>query len=140
MAFPNNYFDKIYSIAVFHHIPSKEFRRRFLEETRRVLKPGGLLILTCWNLWQKPKTRRLIFEFILKKIFCLSKLDLFDIQMDWWGMPSCYFHCFTKKELEKVVKKAGFKIIKSGEFLVGFKKGSIPSLANSNFYLVAKKG
>jgi len=140
LPFPNNFFDKVYAIAVLHHIPSKAFRQRFLEETKRVLKPGSLLILTCWNLWQKPKIRRLIFKFTLKKIFCLSKLDFFDIQMNWWGMPSCYFHCFTKKELVKAVKESGFEIIKRGEFLVGIEKKFAPRFPNSNLYIVAKKG
>jgi len=140
LPFPNNYFDKVYAIAILHHIPSKEFRQRFLEEAKRVLKPRGLLILTCWNLWQKPKIRRLIFKFTLKKIFCLSKLDFFDIQMNWWGIPSYYFHCFTKRELVKVVKKSGFEIIKTGEFLVGIEKKFAPRFPNSNLYIVAKKG
>ncbi|PJB09259.1 hypothetical protein CO121_00925, partial [bacterium (Candidatus Gribaldobacteria) CG_4_9_14_3_um_filter_36_15] len=53
LPFPNNYFDKIYSIAVLHHIPSKQLRLQFLKEARRVLKLNGLLILTVW----KPKSK-----------------------------------------------------------------------------------
>ena len=45
LPFPDNYFDKIYSISVLHNIPSTEFQLRYLKEARRVLKPGGLLIL-----------------------------------------------------------------------------------------------
>jgi len=54
LPFPNNYFDKIYSIAVLHHIPSKQFRLQFLQEARRVLKSNGLLILTVWE----PKSKK----------------------------------------------------------------------------------
>ena len=36
-------FDFVYSYAVFQHIPSREVVFRYLEETRRVLKPGGVL-------------------------------------------------------------------------------------------------
>lgn len=36
-------FDFVYSYAVFQHIPSREVVFRYLEEARRVLKPGGVL-------------------------------------------------------------------------------------------------
>ena len=41
--FEDNYFDFVYSYAVFQHIPSHEVVFRYLEEARRVLKPGGIL-------------------------------------------------------------------------------------------------
>ena len=40
---PHETFDFVYSYAVFQHIPSREVVFRYLEETRRVLKPGGVL-------------------------------------------------------------------------------------------------
>jgi len=51
LPFPNNYFDKIYSIAVLHHIPSEKFRIQFFEEARRILKPNGFFIpsFICCN-------------------------------------------------------------------------------------------
>lgn len=139
LPFPNNYFDKVYSIAVFHHIPSLEFRLQFLKEARRVLKPERILILTVWNLWRKRKIRKLIYKFAFLKIFGKSKLDFKDILMDWQGMSDCYFHCFTKNELKKLVKKVGFNIIKEGEILVGLGRKKRAKLLNSNFYIVAKK-
>lgn len=139
LPFPNNYFDKIYSIAVLHHIPSKQFRLQFLKETRRILKPNGLLILTVWDLWQKCRTRSSIFKFNLLKISGKSKLDLRDILMDWQRMPSCYFHCFTKKELVKAVEDADFKLIREGEILIGAERRALPKLPNSNFYVIAQK-
>lgn len=39
--FRDEMFDFVYSYAVFQHIPSREVVFRYLEETRRVLKPGG---------------------------------------------------------------------------------------------------
>lgn len=41
--FPDDTFDFVYSYAVFQHIPSREVVFRYLEESRRVLKPGGIL-------------------------------------------------------------------------------------------------
>ena len=42
-AFQPRYFDFVYSYAVFQHIPSIEVVSRYLEESARVLKPGGVL-------------------------------------------------------------------------------------------------
>jgi cyclopropane fatty-acyl-phospholipid synthase-like methyltransferase len=39
----SDYFDFVYSYAVFQHIPSKEVVFQYLSEARRVLKPGGIL-------------------------------------------------------------------------------------------------
>jgi SAM-dependent methyltransferase len=42
-AFEASYFDFVYSYAVFQHIPSIAVVSRYLEESARVLKPGGVL-------------------------------------------------------------------------------------------------
>ena len=44
-AFPDDSFDRVVSVSVFEHIP-EEALGPLLEEVRRVLKPGGLLVLT----------------------------------------------------------------------------------------------
>lgn len=134
LPFSNSYFDKIYSIATLHHIPSQELRMQFLKEAQRTLKPEGILILTVWNLWSKPKFRKVIFKSALSKIFGKSKLDFKDIIIPWWGMPQYYFHCFTKSELERLVRKAGFRIKKIGEIIIPQGKNF-----NSNFYIIADK-
>jgi ubiquinone/menaquinone biosynthesis C-methylase UbiE len=139
LPYPNNFFDRIYSIAVLHHIPSEGFRLQFLREAKRILKPEGLLILTVWNLWQKTKIRKLIFKFTLLKIFGKTKLDFKDILMNWQGMEDCYFHCFIKRELRKLVEKTTFDFMENGEILVGSEKKKFPKLPNSNFYIIAKK-
>ncbi len=40
--FPDEYFDFVYSYAVFQHIPSHDVVFSYLRETIRVLKPGGI--------------------------------------------------------------------------------------------------
>ncbi len=133
LPFSNGYFDIIYSIAVFHHIPSNDFRIEFLKEAKRVLKSSGFLILTVW----KPKDKQERFlraKFLIKKIFCLSKLDFGDVIEPWFGKNKGerYFHCFSKRELAKLAKKSGFEIVKSG--IIKNEKGN-----RQNIYLVAKK-
>lgn len=53
--FPPDYFDFVYSYAVFQHIPSAEVVLSYLRETVRVLKPGGLARLQINGL---PRTER----------------------------------------------------------------------------------
>jgi len=130
LPFPDNYFDKVYSIAVLHQIPSEEFRLQFLKEARRVLRQDGLLILTVWNLW--PRFSKLIFKFALLKLFGRSKLDFKDILKPAYNKIQLYFHCFTKGELENLVKKSNFKIKE-----IGILKR--PETKESNIYLIAQK-
>ena len=131
LSFPNNFFDKVYSIAVLHHIPSEQFRIQFLKEARRVLKSGGLLILTVWKFHQ-PKELLLLFKYTLQKVIGKSKLDYKDILEPWGKKTERFYRWFSKKELQDLVRKAGFKIEKSGT--TKNKKGN-----RQNIYIVAKK-
>jgi ubiquinone/menaquinone biosynthesis C-methylase UbiE len=44
-AYPNNYFDMIYGISVFTHIPSIK-QKEWVEEMYRIIKPSGILLVT----------------------------------------------------------------------------------------------
>jgi ubiquinone/menaquinone biosynthesis C-methylase UbiE len=134
LPFENNYFDGIYSIAVLHHIPSNDFRLKFLQEVKRVLKSGGIFVLTVW----KPKDKQEKFlkvKFLFKKVFGLAYgLDFRDVVEPWFNnnKGERYFHCFTKAELTKLVWQAGFEILKSGT--IQNEKGN-----RQNLYFVVKK-
>jgi len=132
LPFEKEFFDKVYAIAVFHHLPSEKIRISVLREIKRVLKKEGILILTVWNLRKKWKTKKLILKFFILKILGKTKLDFGDVLMDWMGAKDFYFHCFSKKELENLMFQTSFDIIKIGEFFVKKKE-------NSNLYLVAQK-
>lgn len=114
LPFSDNFFDKIFSIRVIAHIPSRDFRLQFLKEIKRVLKPEGLLILTTWYLWNLKFKRNffLMLKNIFLKIIGKSKLDFGDAFIPWQNKIWRYYHYFTKKELKKLVLKAGFKIEK----------------------------
>lgn len=133
LPFEDTSFDKAFSIAVLHHIPSVELRLKFLSEAKRVLKPGGLLILTVWGLWWRPVVWWNVIRFLFLKIFRKTKLDFKDIFVPWQKTLGRYIHCFTKSELKQLVEKAGFKVIEVGTLP---KKES----KNYNIYLVAEKG
>lgn len=131
LPFKENSFDKIYSIAVFHHIPSKELRIKFLKECQRVLKKDGKLILTVWKFHNK-KERHLLLRYTILKIIGKSKLDFKDILEPWGNQTLRYYRWFSRRELTRLVKSTGFKIEKTG--IIKNTRGS-----RQNFYLIARK-
>lgn len=133
LPFESNFFDIVYSLAVLHHIPSVALREQFLQEAKRVVKPGGFVILTVWR--PKNKAEKWIFwKFFLKKVFGYSQLDFGDVIEPWFGKNKGerYYHCFTKKELFRLAKKTGLKIEKIGTIGTNVK-------AHNNIYLIAQK-
>ncbi len=50
LSYEDDSFDVIYAIASFHHLGDKETRLEALQEIKRVLAPGGTLVMTNWNL------------------------------------------------------------------------------------------
>ena len=119
LAFPDNFFNKIISVAVFHHFPEK-CAREMARELFRITKPGGAVIVTAWNLWQK-KRRRNIFNLsaLTGKVFQAGEYAGFgfgDILVpfrDNQGRVFKRYHrAYTKKSLSEVFLSAGFEIEK----------------------------
>jgi len=99
LPYPSKIFDWAISVATYHHIRYKEERLVALHELRRVLKPGGEAFITVWNRWQ-PR-----FQFIRK-----------EVAVPWQAKDKTlyrYYYLFSYPELEKLVKDAGFRILKS---------------------------
>jgi len=97
-------FAKILSVATLHHLPTRENRLAFLREVKRVLKPNGRALITCWYRWQARHLPRAIFtQNVHKK----------------WGRASRYlpagksakspilryYHLFSKRELAKLARQ-----------------------------------
>jgi len=108
LPFPGNFFDKVFSIAVLHHIPSKELRLQFLKETKRVLRPKGLVILSVWDFSFSKK-----LNFLIKSIFLKFRrnMDFGDTFIPWGNDLLRYVHVFSKKEIGSLFKESGFKIV-----------------------------
>ncbi len=131
LPFENNYFDFVISIAVFHHMPSEKIRLKFLNEARRVLKSGGKLKLSVWDLLSTDK--RIYLRNPKEKL--TGKIGIRDILLPWKNdkgevATERYYHAFKKKELEKLAEKAELKNIEV------FEKGE---KHKSTLFLFAKK-
>jgi len=133
----NNYFNIIYSIAVFHHFP-KEHAKKMAQELHRVIKPEGYIIITVWYLWPvrssqfgSPKLgeageagrrgkQKNYMKNILKnwtsKLMGESELGWNDCYISFKNNEGKifqrYHHAYTKKELKKIFSDAGFAIEK----------------------------
>jgi ubiquinone/menaquinone biosynthesis C-methylase UbiE len=58
LKFPDQTFDVVYSLSTYEHIPVAEQFFKAMEETHRVMKPGGILVVTLdeiWNTLLKPE-------------------------------------------------------------------------------------
>jgi len=135
LPFPDNFFNKVISVAVFHHFPVVYARER-AGEIFRVTKPGGTIIITAWNLWQ-PKFRKYLWD---KKIFWKKlwkkkecggmgfKDILIPFKDNDGAVFNRYHRAYTKRELVKIFSQAGFLVTecylanKKNIVLVGVKK------------------
>ena len=101
LPFKENFFDIIICYAVIHCIDSKKAREKTLHEIYRTLKPNGKVLLSVWSknsprLKNKDKETQIPWRINDKKI-------------------KRYTYIYDKGELEKLVKKVGFKIEKKIE-------------------------
>lgn len=107
----NEKYDVVISLAAFHHIPSAKSRLQALQNMYSALKPGGVLILTVWNLWQ-PKYRKHIAKAILRSILSMGNYHPLDTFIPWGKkkLPR-YYHCFTPREMAKLLRKSNFALL-----------------------------
>lgn len=106
--FPDEFFDLVFMVASFHHLPCEKTRMKLLKKTFKEMKPGAKLIITVWNLesdWSKAKRKE------------WKRLGKSDFLIPWKNPEGKieaerYYHHFTKQELSDLLKEAGFQIEK----------------------------
>ncbi len=144
LAFKDNSFDKIYSIAVLHQIPKEEYRVKALSEIKRVLKEDGFAYITVWDVknsskiikespssyFLEDKEKNLNTEKKSTVNFIIAYLLKFRKRRNFFLKTKRYYYIFKKRELSKLAKKVGFKIIEEG---VARRK------TRSNFYIILQK-
>lgn len=131
--------DLILNVAAFHHIPSRNLRLEALLEMKRILKKNGVLILTVWNLWQLKYLKQ-IFSAFIQSLISFGNLAPNDLFIPWKNshkkvLATRYYHNFLPWELRSLVKKSGFKIVKSFYTRKGVKTGFLKGF---NYIVIAK--
>ena len=89
LRFSENHFDVVTLWQVLEHVP---FPLIIIKEIHRILKPGGMLVITTPDIGGIPAK-------ILKK--------------RWWCITRLHINQFTAKTLTNIIKNAGFKNISS---------------------------
>ncbi|HEX7586095.1 MAG TPA: class I SAM-dependent methyltransferase [Patescibacteria group bacterium] len=115
LTFPGNYFNAVYSIAVFHHLPSRSLRQKVAKELYRVTQSGGVIVISVWNLWQKKYYGDILVNWA-NKLVGRSQLDWNDCWIDFkdnrGNVFNRYHHAFGKRELGRLFSRAGFSVEK----------------------------
>ncbi len=107
----NNSTDAVLYIATLHNISVRYRRINTLKEINRILKPGGRAIISVWSRWQ-DKFRQ---HFLIRMITKFGRNEYGDIDIYWrqHGLNiSRFYHLYSKREFQKDIIQAGFKIIK----------------------------
>ena len=88
----NNSIDYVLSVAVLHHLSTKERRIQSIKELIRVLKPNGKLFIQVWALKQPENSRRKFTQQDNYVSFKNPKKDLNKLR---------FYHVFQEEELKE---------------------------------------
>ena len=97
----NNSADAIICIAVFHHLSSVENRVQSLLEMKRLIKPGGKILISTWSINQPQKTRRTFNNYGNNIVLWNSYGKVYER----------YYYIFKLDEIKELIKKVGLIII-----------------------------
>lgn len=97
----NNSADAIICIAVFHHLSSVENRVQSLLEMKRLVKPGGKILISTWSINQPQKTRRTFNNYGNNIVLWNSYGKVYER----------YYYIFKLDEIKELIKKVGLIII-----------------------------
>jgi len=89
--------DFIICVASFHHLANKENRIKSLLEMKRLIKPGGKILITIWSKIQ-PKKTRVNFD------------NYGDNIVYWKNKHPRYYYIFAIDEITKLFNEAGLHI------------------------------
>ena len=97
----NQIADGLICIAVFHHLSTQEHRIEALKEMKRLVKPGGKILLSVWSIDQPLKTRRKFNDFGNNIVVWNSYGRIFER----------YYYIFKIDEIKNLFRLVGLSLI-----------------------------
>lgn len=114
LAYDSQSFDTITIVAALNHMPN---RRAVLDECRRVLRPGGTVVMTMLT----PKTSR-IWHWLRAP---------WDADQRERGMKPGEVYGFTPAEIIDMFESCGFRLVTQERFMLGFNRVYVFTLPES---------
>jgi len=111
MPFRDDCFDASMCIATIHHVPTRALRLNAMLELARTLVRGGLALVSAWYRWQRRLSGRVLASAIMRIIGMVFEFG--DTYMPWRSRGRVYkrfYHLFTLKEMEELVKVSGLEL------------------------------
>lgn len=99
LPYKDGVFAQAIAVATYHHLKGKQRQLEALKELRRVLIPGGEAFITVWNHGQ-PR-----FWFRGREVLVPWHVEGKAVHR--------YYYLFSYRELETLVKGAGFELVRS---------------------------
>ena len=139
LPFPDQSFEVVVAIASFNHIPGQELQLKSLSEMKRVLKPGGLVLMTNWNLLSESAQKNIAKHGW--KVLQESPEQGIDVMVPWKNpqgeiLGERYYHGFTPEELTNLANATDFQIV---DLYYSHKGERLDQASGANIISVFKK-
>lgn len=136
LPFDDESFHHVFVISSLYHVPSRAERQRVVAEIARVLKPGGYVFMTNWDLRKLPFLPAYLRSF---PQVLLGRMGAFDLLYRWKDPKGTtvvyrYAHAFSCAETRRLLKSANLAVHKqwrtNGGFFNSSRAGNIVTIAH----------
>lgn len=102
LKYSSDFFDLVYSISVFTHL-NEQYQIEWLSELKRILKPGGYLLITVFTSESLEDSRlsKAVTNTLEKKGFAFSNTRIYGGTFPQWYGNSYYTKEYAKNEFSK---------------------------------------
>lgn len=113
----NHTINDVLYIAAIHHLPTASERLKSMQEISRILTVRGRAVVTVWRKWQRRFASYFIKRHLRHPLGGRSNGWIGDKYIPWKSghgatSVSRFYHLFSKRELKRLLTKAGFKIVR----------------------------
>lgn len=123
--FKKESFNVVLAVAILNHFPIRKLQLKVLENIYQVLKPGGFLFITNWNLWRLSLRQKSVWKCLRERLRysnaewkrlvgieknVLRLRDCFTMWKSGSVESFLYYYAFKRSELRHLLEEIGFSI------------------------------